>query len=345
MVALRLAERKGGRGDRQIRCDAPDAADPSRWAAPKAVRAVGAPAGREGVRGHPGDSLGVAESWRLAQGPLGLRCRSPYDRLTLPAARRKGPHPGHLAMKSVKASCAGRVVAVMLGWALEGCATSSTPHRGTQATSSSTTATAALSLPSTTSTTRVRIAHMLGPLGVVRLYWRDIATGKFRAAYGLLAVGSVPQDQTQFASDEQQAQIQSVTFTGSLALATGASATSSLFVDDDRRPVRIRTWSGEFQLDRAGHSWRITRAHISPAPCASRDTASGTALDHRHRDDSKLETVAAEGPGSHSHAGDARVLAPPAAMSASGLPQRERIRGATRRRRLEPLRRLVRSLL
>jgi hypothetical protein len=205
-------------------------------------------------------------------------------------------------MKSVKVRVVPAVVAMVLG----GCATSSTPTLNTTGTSSSTTETAAPPAR-TTSTTRVRVAHPLGPLGVVRRYWRDIAGGRFRVAYGFLAVGSVPQDQAQFASDEQRAQIQRVTFTGSLASATGASATvlvSSLTTTDVQ--YGCRTWSGEYQLNRAGHRWRITRASISPAACAIRGTSSGPATSTATATAPSSETVASEGPGSYSHAGDAQ---------------------------------------
>jgi hypothetical protein len=212
-------------------------------------------------------------------------------------------------MGSVNRLAVVGLVLVALGSALAGCASSTSTSNTNGINTSQTQTTAPATTP--TSTTQVQGVQPLGPLGVVQQYWRDIGKGNFGAAYAFLAAGAVPQNQAQFASDERQAQIQSVSFTGNLATSTGASATvavDSLTTTDGQ--TGCRTWTGDYRLNRSGSRWMITRANISPAPCPGGGTSTGsgesTVSTAGTGTGTSPGTGAAEGPGSYSHAGDAQ---------------------------------------
>jgi hypothetical protein len=167
------------------------------------------------------------------------------------------------------------VVAVMLC----GCAASGSSSPA----SSSDTTTAESNSPDQTSsstqgasTTAASRRSAPGPLRTVQLYWRDIGAQNYRAAYRFLASGSVTQTAADFVSAERQAQIQSVSFQGSLASASTSAATvdvNSLITTDGQ--YGCRKWSGAYHLTRRAGTWVIAHASIAPASCASTSTNSG----------------------------------------------------------------------
>ena len=153
---------------------------------------------------------------------------------------------------------------------LSGCASA-----GSSTSTGSSTTAAAVSAPpasyqsssSATASPAPRKAS-LGPLQTVEHYWHAIASQNFKAAYRELAHGSVSQGETTFVSQEQQARIESATFSGSL---TSASKTAAIVAVDSLTTTDgqygCRTWSGSYQLTNLGGRWQIARASISPSPC------------------------------------------------------------------------------
>ena len=150
--------------------------------------------------------------------------------------------------------------------ALSGCASSApsaSPVDRDVSTSSSTPA-GAVSAP--VSARQPRRIHRLGPLQTVEHDWRDINAGKYGAAFRYLKPGSIPQGRAQFVSDEQQAGIEKVDFSGQLSARTAASATvavTSLTTQDAQ--FGCRDWTGSYQLSKDGAHWLIDRASIAPS--------------------------------------------------------------------------------
>jgi hypothetical protein len=111
-----------------------------------------------------------------------------------------------------------------------------------------------------------------GPAGAVAAldsYWNDISVGAYAAAYGYLAPGALNLTQAQFVASEQQADIQSVEFTGSLGASSGSSATvdvASLVTIDGQ--YGCRTWTGSYQMTLQGDQWLIERSNITPQACS-----------------------------------------------------------------------------
>jgi hypothetical protein len=97
----------------------------------------------------------------------------------------------------------------------------------------------------------------------------DIGAGEYAAAYGYLAPGALNLTQAQFVASEQQANIQSVEFTGSLGASSGSSATvdvASLKTVDGQ--YGCRTWTGSYQMTLQGNQWLIERSNITPQACS-----------------------------------------------------------------------------
>jgi kumamolisin len=106
-----------------------------------------------------------------------------------------------------------------------------------------------------------------GPLATLTRYWRDIGTGNYAGAYGVLAPGAVNLSQAQFAASHQQAGIESIQFSGVLGSSSGSSAT----VDVRRLLTRSRqagcqAWSGSYAMTKQS-GWLIARADIASARC------------------------------------------------------------------------------
>jgi Domain of unknown function (DUF4352) len=107
-----------------------------------------------------------------------------------------------------------------------------------------------------------------GPLDALTSYWQNISGHQFSAAYAYLAPGSVSQSESVFVSQEQQAGIQSATFSGHVASNDGSAATvdvDSLITRD--RQFGCRAWSGSYQLGNGTGQWLIEKAGITPGPC------------------------------------------------------------------------------
>lgn len=114
-----------------------------------------------------------------------------------------------------------------------------------------------------------------GPLSALNHYWQSINAHQFGTAFSDLAPGSVPQTESQFVSDEQQSGIERATFRGQLVSLAGSTATvniTSLVTADAQ--FGCRAWTGSYQLSHQGSRWLISRASITPGPCASTQTAS-----------------------------------------------------------------------
>ena len=198
------------------------------------------------------------------------------------------------------------LVVVCAFWGLAGCGSSggSPSHTTGLASTSSAAVSTSLPLPHTK-----KVAHRrhLGPLGTVDRYWRAIGAGQYVAAFHYLASGSVPQTQAQFVSDETQAQIQNVDFTGRLVATTSSSATvavTSLTTDDAQ--FGCRTWAGTYQLAKQANGWHIARANISPSRCPSQQPPSSPASSRSTGGATGASdgSTPVEGPGSTSHATD-----------------------------------------
>lgn len=189
----------------------------------------------------------------------------------------------------------------MLLCSLAGCSSSTSSTTAGASVSSTQPATATSAAPSATSASpaAVQQPRFPGPLATIERYWRDIGAHSYGAAYGYLASGSVPQTKAQFVSEEQQAQIHSVSFRGSLTSASSTAATvsvQSLTTTDSK--FGCRTWSGTYQLTRRTSGWVITQASLTPTPCSSAQSPASTGT---------ATTTApsqVEGPGSTSHATD-----------------------------------------
>ncbi len=65
----------------------------------------------------------------------------------------------------------------------------------------------------------------VGPLQTIQRYWQAVAAQNYEAASRYFAPGAVPQNAAEFALQEQQAQIQTASFRGRLASASGSGAT------------------------------------------------------------------------------------------------------------------------
>jgi len=140
------------------------------------------------------------------------------------------------------------------------------PQTGPAQTCQSVTSTAS----STASSTATSVGP--GPAGAVDAldsYWNDIGAGEYAAAYGYLAPGALNLTQAQFVASEQQANIQSVEFSGSLSASSGSSATvdvASLKTVDGQ--YGCRTWTGSYQMTLQGNQWLIERSNITPQACS-----------------------------------------------------------------------------
>ena len=189
--------------------------------------------------------------------------------------------------------------------ALSGCASSApsaSPVDRDVSTSSSSPA-GAVSAP--VSARQPRRIHRLGPLQTVEHYWRDINAGKYGAAFRYLKPGSIPQGQAQFVSDEQQAGIEKVDFSGQLSARTAASATvavTSLTTRDAQ--FGCRDWTGSYQLSKDGAHWLIDRASIAPSQCSSGQSSPAATSSTSSAEAGATTSEQVEGPGSSSHATD-----------------------------------------
>lgn len=191
--------------------------------------------------------------------------------------------------------------------ALSGCASSAPSPSASSADSSVSTSS---STSAATASTHLRARrsgriHHLGPLQTVQRYWRDIGDGKYGPAFRYLASGSVPQSQSQFVSDEQDAGIDNVDFSGQLAALAGSSATvavTSLTTQDAQ--FGCRHWSGSYQLSKNGARWLIVRASIAPSQCSSGQPSSPATSSTSSASSSTTSSEQVENPGSSSHATD-----------------------------------------
>jgi hypothetical protein len=109
------------------------------------------------------------------------------------------------------------------------------------------------------------------PLGTVAAYWRDIARHAFASAYEQLVPGSVDMTAGQFTEYEHSVGVTAVVFRGH-ALRSVSRTTASVAVDrlvtHDLR-FGCQTWSGSYELRRAGGRWRIARAAIVRYGCGA----------------------------------------------------------------------------
>lgn len=120
-----------------------------------------------------------------------------------------------------------------------------------------------------TTTTPAPQTASIGLLQAIEPYWNAIGSQNYSAAYRDLAPGSPRQNRASFVSQEEHARIQSASFSGSLAAASGAAATvavSSLTTTDGQ--FGCRTWSGSYQLTRQ-NGGGSSRERTSPRPPAS----------------------------------------------------------------------------
>lgn len=205
-------------------------------------------------------------------------------------------------------SCALAVAVALFAAGCGGGSTQST----TPITASTTSATDSASSNQVAATTASTVAQQpppkarpVNPLDVVQRYWRAISARQFGAAYAYLDSGAVPQSESQFAADEQQAGIQTVTFQGQAPAVSGSTATvqvESLTTDDSQ--YGCRSWTGSYQLISSAGKWLISRANITPSPCAPSETTPTAAAppSPSTTDGSSSEVEVA---GSYSHADDA----------------------------------------
>lgn len=196
-----------------------------------------------------------------------------------------------------------RAAAVFVALALSGCASSAPSASSIDNGVSTSTGAGAASAP-VSARHRTRIHH-LGPLQTVERYWRDIEAGKYGAAFRYLAPGSVPQGQAQFVSDEQQAGIENVDFSGQLSARTGSSASvavTSLTTTDAQ--FGCRNWTGSYELSKHGARWLIVRASIVPSQCSSGQASPSATSSTGSASAGTTGSDQVEGPGSSSHATD-----------------------------------------
>ncbi len=205
---------------------------------------------------------------------MGLQWGLIFDRLKVSVHPRAGlartsrRADGVCRYRRCRARTRSLLAAIVLAL-LSGCASGGS----SSSTSSSTTApaistTASYQSSSTTTTTPGSQRASLGPLQTVEHYWRAIASQNFEAAYRDLVPGAVSQSESTFVSQEQQSQIQSAKFSGSLTSASKTAATvavDSLTTTDGQ--YGCRTWTGSYQMTRLNGRWRIARASITPSPC------------------------------------------------------------------------------
>lgn len=126
----------------------------------------------------------------------------------------------------------------------------------------------AVTNPQQTSTPRPA-GGVPGPVRVLDNYWNDISHGDYSSAYGYLAPGAINLTEAQFVSNEQQAGITNVTFSGQLVSSTGEAATvdiASLQTIDTQ--YGCRNWTGSYEMVDQHSSWVIERSNITPQACA-----------------------------------------------------------------------------
>jgi hypothetical protein len=253
--------------------------------------------------------FGRADSPHLQAACSFGRLASSDDLCAGPRARHEGAE-SCMRLSTNLSPIRGLIVVVMLV-SLPACAStasSSSTGSGTSTMAASSTLAATPSSSTATPTPASRFA-VLGPLQTVQRYWRAVATQNYAAAYRDLARGSVPQDAASFISQEQRANIQNVSFRGTLLSVVGASATvtvNSLQTTDGQ--FGCRTWSGTYQLSRQNGRWLIEHASITPAPCQASPPppppSAPPSTTTNPGNSSNGTTV--EGPGSTSHATDAQ---------------------------------------
>ena len=189
--------------------------------------------------------------------------------------------------------------------ALSGCA-SSAPSASSAAGGVSTSgSTSAATVPAHVRARHTRRIHHLGPLQTVQRYWRDIEAGEYGAAFRYLAPGSVPQSQSQFVSDEQEAGIDNVDFRGQLSALTDSSArvaVASLTTQDAQ--FGCRNWTGSYQLGKNGSRWLILRASVVPSQCSGGQSSSPATSSTSSASADTTSSEQVEAPGSSSHATD-----------------------------------------
>jgi hypothetical protein len=108
-----------------------------------------------------------------------------------------------------------------------------------------------------------------GALDALNAYWADIGAHNFGGAYRYLMPGSTGLTESQFASSEEQANIENVQFHGRVASSSGSTATievASLVTHDQQ--YGCRTWTGSYDMTDQGSGWLIERANLSPRSCA-----------------------------------------------------------------------------
>jgi hypothetical protein len=190
---------------------------------------------------------------------------------------------------------------------LAGCGSTAAVNTSGAGTSSSSTATVQRTVTTTVAATSRNPARSgarrSGPLVVVSRYWQSINAHQFAVAYADLAASSVAQTQSQFVSDEQHAGIQSATFRGHVASIGASTATvdvTSLVTDDAQ--FGCRRWAGFYQLSHQAGRWLVSRASITPSPCASSQPLTPTQTGTTPSASPPSSTV--EAAGSYSHATD-----------------------------------------
>lgn len=189
--------------------------------------------------------------------------------------------------------------------ALSGCASSAPSASSVDSGASTSDSTGAGAVSAPVSARKTRRIHELGPLQTVERYWRDIEAGRYGAAFRYLAPGSIPQGKAQFVSDEQQAGIENVDFSGQLSVRTGSAATvavTSLTTRDAH--YGCRDWTGSYQLSKDGARWLILRAGIVPSQCSSGQSSSSATSSTSSASAGTTSSEQVEAAGSSSHATD-----------------------------------------
>lgn len=126
----------------------------------------------------------------------------------------------------------------------------------------------AISNPQPTTNTPQPAGGSVGPVTVLDSYWNEIDNGDYSSAYGYLAPGAINLTKAQFVSNEEQAGITNITFSGQLASSTGATATvdvASLQTIDTQ--YGCRDWTGSYEMVYQQSSWLIDRSDITPQAC------------------------------------------------------------------------------
>lgn len=106
------------------------------------------------------------------------------------------------------------------------------------------------------------------PLEALDHYWTDIRSHAFSAAYSHLAPAARTLSESQFVSNEEKANIESVRFHGEVTSNSGESASVavlSLITHDHE--YGCRSWSGSYTMTEDAGTWQIEHAAITPQAC------------------------------------------------------------------------------